>query len=318
MKTAFLHLGFHKTGTTSFQNDCHANTILLSEQNTSYPSLHNFHNPSITSTNHSIALLTAFASDPKKYPKKLGKRIEQGFALKNNYHGDFRLNLETENDLILSGEDIGALDHEDLYSLRSEIHSFGFNIKAIAIVRSPYSFHCSVTQESINNGNHFIDFNKKGIDRRSEYITKLLEVFENQIEFYPFEAAKLHTNGPSGFLAEKIGTKIKHHASPTTHSNQGINNLRTRVKNVLNRKTVPLNLGHNETIRLLNAIEDNQPFLLTNHELEINIKEFELENQKLHKLVGPQFCDTQFPTAANLDFNQISSIIASILQTSQG
>ena len=235
-KTAYLHLGFHKTGTTSFQNECFNSTNILAQQDTIYPSLHNFHDTWCVFQNHSIPLLTAFASSPDQYPIGLGKSIAKSLPLKKDYCDDFIRALEVDKDIIISGEDISALSYKDLRSLRACIQSWGFKIDVIVIVRSPYSFYCSVVQESINNGNHFWDIMEPGIDHRSHYIEKLINVFESQVSFYSFNDAKKHVNGPSGFLAEAMKKKINHVHSSSGAANKGANNLRTRVKNTLNSR----------------------------------------------------------------------------------
>ena len=317
MKTAYLHLGFHKTGTTSFQNECFNSANLLIEQDTVYPLLHNFHDSRCVLQNHSIPVLTAYASNPQQYPKGLGKSISKSFALKKDYRNDFIRALGVNEDIIISGEDISALSNQDLLELRDEIQSYGFKINVIVIVRSPYSFYCSVVQESINNGNRFWDIMKPGIDRRSHYIEKLINVFEGQVSFYSFDDAKKHVHGPSGFLAEAMKKKINHvHSSSGAATNKGANNLRTRVKNALNSKNEYLGCKwkSEEIAQLLNKIDDAQPFLLSEEELAIKARHFEAENRKIEKLLGIQFCDKVMPTAADLNFNAISEIIAAILR----
>ena len=317
-KTAYLHLGFHKTGTTSFQNECFNSTNILAQQDTIYPSLHNFHDTRCVFKNHSIPLLTAFASSPDQYPIGLGKSIAKSFPLKKDYRDNFTRALEVDKDIIISGEDISALSYKDLRSLRAEIQSYGFKIDVIVIVRSPYSFHCSVVQESINNGNQFWNLNKKDkIDRRSHYIEKLINVFEGQISFYPFNDAKQHLNGPSGFLAEAMKKKINHVCSSAGGVNKGTNNLRTRVKNILNsnNKLLDYKWKSEEIAQLLYAIDDAQPFFLSKKELAINAKAFEQENRRIEELIGAQFCDQEMPTVTNLNFDALSQMLVSILMS---
>ena len=60
-----LHVGFHKTGSTSFQQTCAHNAELLKSFGVSYPSFENSVNRAIL--NHSIAIVSAFRRHPERY-----------------------------------------------------------------------------------------------------------------------------------------------------------------------------------------------------------------------------------------------------------
>jgi hypothetical protein len=68
-KELVLHLGLHKTGSTSIQRSCHLNRALLQEHGITYPVIHS--GESGFRSNHSIPMYSLFTSQPHRYTKHI-------------------------------------------------------------------------------------------------------------------------------------------------------------------------------------------------------------------------------------------------------
>ena len=316
-KTLYLHAGFHKTATSSFQLTCFENRHQLARQAILYPDLSNSKNSQDNPSNHSIPILLALATNPDSYPNNLKSQLMSHWEFKKYYLENITKTLETNSNILLSGEDISALNEQDLRTLKKLIASKNFNLKAVAVVRSPYDFACSVTQESINNGLIRIDLNSSSIDKRSHYIKKLMTVFGQDINFFPFSNARDHKLGPNAFLAEKLGIDTHDFRIKMEPSNAGKNNLYTRTQNILNTKEGGLKLLLQSNPSLFSVCDDSQKFMFTKKELSAKEEGITQENNLIRDILGSKFCDTSINTCSEIDTQEVAKIIAKIIETLQ-
>lgn len=146
LNTVYLHIGFHKTGSSAIQKSIHG------------------YDDGITATasfdveNHSIPMFTIFSDSKYTYPIwiKEGCSKQDIIRLSESYELSLRKNLmrtDIEN-LIISGEDISGLDPHEKVKLISYLQNFTKKIKIIAYVRNPLDFAVSNSQEYIKSARY--------------------------------------------------------------------------------------------------------------------------------------------------------------------
>ena len=269
MKQVIIHVGFHKTATTSIQQSCSMNRDKLAERGFYYPKFHldqrlinnNF------SINHSIPFYSLFTSEPEKYhinvrlgldPNKVNKEYEQ------------QLNQILEQKIekiIISGEDICGLSQIELERMKKKISSYGYDIRIIVVIRSPLSSMTSSIQEIVKNGYTIEDIryhqNPNILKTRIETIESVFP----QTDFFPFQDLLQHKNGPVGFFWETIG-----------------------VANFSNLEVFRTNNSiSDQATRLIDFINKEQPFFLDIFKKKLNPLRRNRDTVPIHKLKGDRF-----------------------------
>ena len=151
-RVCHLHVGVHKTGSSSIQNS-------LIE--------HHFVNETkylkIGFANHSIPFYSLFTNEPEKY--HINRKENRSFidCLKFNKSNleliDKVLSSSSDN-MIISGEDISVLPADNLKVLKCLLDSYFDTIKVYIYIRDPHSFISSDFQELIKNGLSGVGFNR--------------------------------------------------------------------------------------------------------------------------------------------------------------
>ncbi|WP_172332628.1 hypothetical protein [Mangrovicoccus sp. HB161399] len=144
MDEVVLHVGTHKTGTTSIQNSL----AKYDDGETVYAQLGH--------QNHSIALYTIFSENRNRYhiwkgygfgPKKIDKLRRNFIALL-----DENISRSDRKRIVVSGEDISVLEDEEKRDLIDFISSRVSKVRVVCYLRSPASFAASAYQQRIKGG----------------------------------------------------------------------------------------------------------------------------------------------------------------------
>ena len=256
-KICFLHLGFHKTATTSIQLTCRNNSKLLKKNGIETPNFFNEKNK--ISANHTRQLRDIFSPSNKKLYNKIKHdqhKPDQSSSLEGTIFEFLRL-LHSTDHIFLSGEGIPLFPKESLKRMVYEIEAQEFEIYPFALVRTPYAYLNSALQQTIKGGKHhpFIglganilqglqhDTKNTKLPSSVPAIRKLLDIFDKSIHFYPFKTATSDPGGPVSFVLKTILKQSNVNKFELATANQSLSNLTTRVKNMLNNELRHIDSG---------------------------------------------------------------------------
>lgn len=298
MKKLFLHLGFHKTATSSFQRTCMNNREVIERKGYHFPYFSCKFKSEID--NHSIPLFSLFSDNPELYHINIKWSVKSAVDLNVTYKNQLDKILSENDNVILSGEDVSILNVKNLSALKLFIESYGFEIVPLCLVRSPYSFHCSVTQEIIKGGQYVpID----GFRSQLFKINNIIEVFGKSIRFIPFSRACKHPLGPVGYLFENIG--IDSACLKIHNINDGLSNTAVRLQNIANEKQ-PRIVAEEinpawKNLSYIGYATKQEKFLLTEEEFGLIYDKFEKENSSMLSTLGEDYLDVEIKFSKILD-----------------
>ena len=204
IEEVIIHIGMHKTGTTSIQQTLHKNYNELLSNGFYFPNNwqpNNMYNLSVfvLEDMYSYAAYREHNmsdSDIRKFQRKTTKMLLN--------------NLKDENikRVIFSAERLEAIKPSEVLLLKKFIQKIFDSKTKITIVmatRSPINIITSATQQRLKGrGVFFSDYNFN--NRYSGSIIKYFKAFENaNFVLYKFEESLKHEYGPVGFFLEKIG-----------------------------------------------------------------------------------------------------------------
>lgn len=216
IKTIYLHVGLHKTGTTTIQEILGKSRNLLKSLGYLYPEVileRNIFN------NHSLPFYSLFKDNPETYFQNqlLGySTIESIKKLNENYADQIRKQIESfEGEvMVISGEDITRIHKEGLKNLKSFLVSLsapGVAIKVIMFLRHPLDYYRSIKLELLKNGTVRQGL-YAGHDRFTQYlqvdktVVNLFEVFgAESVSCVLYEDAARHKSGLIGAFLHEIG-----------------------------------------------------------------------------------------------------------------
>ena len=142
MARCIIHIGMHKTGSTSIQQSL----VKFSDDRFLYGGFGEL-------GNHSLTIYTLFSSNPERHHlhRNAPDRVAayKAAALKNLQRSIATTRGRT---LLLSGEDISALPEGDLKKLRNYMEKRFENLTVIAYVRPPGGFISSSFQQRVQGG----------------------------------------------------------------------------------------------------------------------------------------------------------------------
>lgn len=211
IEEVILHVGLHKTGTTSIQN------TLFEEVNNKLLEKKDYLYPKSLFSNHSVPIYSAFCDYPEKYHINFKKGYNLAEIKGINERNLVRLKTEiTEREqskLIISGEDISLLSIDNLNALKKYVKSITSNdvmIKVIIYVRNPISWSASSIQQYIKGGatyqNSIKSIKNTLKNLFKNRIDKFVQVFgKNYLNVYSFEEAVAHKYGLVGHFLSKLG-----------------------------------------------------------------------------------------------------------------
>lgn len=144
MKQVIVHIGTHKTGTSSIQEAM----ADYDDGRTIYARF----KPS----NHSIAITTIFSDAPHDYHiwRSQGLSREQVDDLRAQYRAvlDAHLADATRDTLIISGEDISILQDSEKRAMCDYFSARGLDLRIVCFTRDPRSLTASAIQQHVKNG----------------------------------------------------------------------------------------------------------------------------------------------------------------------
>ena len=288
-KKIYLHMGFHKTATSSFQETCKQNVELLKNRGIIYPLFNSTHIDIKDIANHSIPIYSMYSEDPKKYHINIRHNVSNVYKLNNDYYSYLYECLNNDLDILLSGEDISIMNEEQLRTLKNILSQRGFLVIPLVVVRSPYEFHCSTIQESVKAGN--IECLTKFYSQ-IEKINNIMKVFPD-VKFIPFKTTNEHKSGPVGYLLEKLG--LNPDEFRIIRENSSLPNIIVRAQLELNKRHPrilqnKLNENWNSIVNKTFATF-KEKFLLTKFEFDELKGEVQKENVFFEDILGEKFKD---------------------------
>ena len=308
-KFFYLHLGFHKTGTTSFQHFCSKNRKELSERGITYPifSAKEYRQDlPFDLENHSIPLYSLFTREPEKYYFNKISQITDVRRINQSYYNQLVSQLSKAENFLVSGEDLATLHPDGLISLCTLAQNEGYTIKPFAFIRPPFALLNSAIQEQIKNGIYWpiiglnrapqsLDIKKVGVRNDISRIKNLIHIFGESIKFIPYERACNHSKGLINYLLSEVLclNSIKNiDFSIEAHKNSSRNNLWTRLQNQVN-KNEPLikNNMYNTNHYKIRQFEDSkaEKFKLTALEFKFIEEQFFAIREELKGLLSADY-----------------------------
>ncbi len=291
MSKLFIHIGLHKTASSSLQRTCHFNRTKLNKQGLFYPLFACPGTDHKEINNHSIPIFSLYTTHPENYSINVRWKIQDVKAINHAYRQQLDEALGCKEDILLSGEDIASLETHELSRLLTDLRKTGRDIDVFASVRSPYEFHCSQVQQQIKDG---VAMNTVGLCPQRHRITKLKKVFGESIQWIPFAKACGHLQGPVGTYLYLCG--IEPTRIMIQNSNEGRSAELMRIQNVLNHHQPCIKDGKINPKHIRIKPFKGSKFLLSKSELSEIKDHLNHENAALEKLLGPDFCDIERPT----------------------
>lgn len=249
IKTVFLHIGVHKTGSTSIQESLGKLRDILISHGYLYPS---FEIDGTMINNHSIPFFSIFTKSPELYHPNVSRGYDSMDKIQI-LHEQYKIQLiqQLENfkgeNLIISGEDISVLDPDSIRDLKEylfQVTNTEVAIKITLFCRNPITYARSHIQEIVKGGQvlevemkNYFSFVKTHYRKR---IGNFLTAFpQDSISVIKYEDAISHQYGLLGAFLNAIGTD-------------------QRLAKDFNRKRLNKSLSY-ESLLIINAINKNIP-----------------------------------------------------------
>jgi hypothetical protein len=157
IENIYLHIGFHKTGTSTIQQSFGESRKYLAQNGFLYPV---FRMKGHEVFNHSIPIVSMFCTEPEKYSINIKNGIttkEAAEKLNQSYDQQFKEQIQNfdGHTLLISGEDISGLSLLELGTLRQYLISITnpeVIIKILIVIRHPISWEKSWLQQMLKSG----------------------------------------------------------------------------------------------------------------------------------------------------------------------
>ncbi len=238
-KEIILHVGVHKTGTTSIQQALYnkENLHILEKNNMEY--IHEF------PPNNGVIFWDLFS--PKnmiyKYNILFGyteEEIQERAAVSEAILRRYLLN---DKKLIISGEAIGTFEKEQLLNAKKYLESSvrgKVKIKIVICLRNPIAIISSLYQQRIKNGIYFESSNEfiEEIKQTYRCVKDMTDIFgaENLI-VYSFEKACSYEDGLVSYFFKEIGLDNIDRANlKETKENESFSAEAAKVSSYINKK----------------------------------------------------------------------------------
>lgn len=169
----YLHIGLHKTGTSSIQATLFNNRKKLLAHGINYLPL---------SENHSITLYPLFIEAPHRYrPNRIAGIDTQEKAAKKNAATEAALRRALEanscGSIVISGEDLSTLPAAGLQQLKDMLTPYAARCRVIVYVRDPYATVTSIVQQRLRRGQTYEQICRRPPRPGYSRISASIEVF---------------------------------------------------------------------------------------------------------------------------------------------
>ncbi len=246
IKNIFLHIGVHKTASTTIQNTLYIERAKLSDTGILYPAFIAGDN---LISNHSIPIYSLFCREPEKYHINIKFGITSSEAIQQLHHKYYQ-QIESQiadftgETFIISGEDISRFEIDELRNLKvwlTKITHPKVNIRVVIMCRHPVSrFRSSLSAKVYNSLLPAEKIIERKLQRTHLYrnlLTVLSEVFEREhITVLKYEDSISHTFGPAGALLALIDKYLPDKIKPVLlHENPATNYETFVLLNAINR-----------------------------------------------------------------------------------
>ena len=328
MKTCFLHLGLHKTASSSFQQTCASNRKMLDKQGLFYPLFACEHSrpKRLKINNHSVPLRCLYDQNPKNYHINKRWKINRLDDAIRDYDAQLTEALSRDASIILSGEGLSLLSGKALSQLVERIRARGFEIRPLALVRSPLDYAHSIAQQLIRGGQHLElvgcgpllvpqPMKRLTIPDGQRELAMLRSVFGEDLQLVPFRRACAHSHGPVGYLLEQFCGVSNLELIKFQNSQESKSNGWVRVQNLINRRwpifdpQKQLNPDH---FRLQDDLASTGKFRLTRTEVDLLKDQLAQSNQAMVDLLSEEFVLADDSVSDELTVAEVSQIITDL------
>lgn len=308
-RKCFLHLGLHKTASSSAQATFRASRKALRKHNIEYPIFKCYQADKKIKrvANHSIPIFSLYSGDPHSYHVNIRWKLDDIAYANSHYLNQLETLSTLGRDILLSGEAISVLPISGLQNLSSLLADLGFEVVPFAVVRPPYSYACSAIQQQIKGGrfikileecedSHPTNLTNFTIPTRSSILEILLKHYGSVLRLISFTEATTHPNGPVGYIVENL--KI---CSPKDLSyirvNDSSGNKWVRAKNLSNkyyRREMQTMAANAQGLRSNTRYTNDNKFLLTKSEFGLVEDQLVQEARRLSDLAGRLFTEETY------------------------
>jgi hypothetical protein len=258
IKEVIIHIGIHKTASSSIQETLMDNHELLLK--------HGYLYPKSLPSNHSGILANLLKSEPKKYQQNIISNRSEDEIKKRNHRifETFTQEIVTSDaeKLIISAEYLSIAEICEIKRFKDIISLFTEkNVKCnvICFVRDVVKWNTSSLQQRIRSGTKDISEDPAEIakDLFRSRLQKFISLFgKEHMKVYKFEEAVQHSLGPVGFFMEKIGVENIVHLENNIFANPSLKHEAVKLLEFINKHEKPYdfenllynkNRQHNDT-----------------------------------------------------------------------
>ena len=253
--------------------------------------------------NHSVPLRCLYDQNPKNYHINKRWKINRLDDAIRDYDAQLTEALSRDASIILSGEGLSLLSGKALSQLVERIRARGFEIRPLALVRSPLDYAHSIAQQLIRGGQHLElvgcgpllvpqPMKRLTIPDGQRELAMLRSVFGEDLQLVPFRRACAHSHGPVGYLLEQFCGVSNLELIKFQNSQESKSNGWVRVQNLINRRwpifdqRKQLNSDH---FRLQDDLASTGKFRLTRTEVDLLKDQLAQSNQAMVDLLSEEF-----------------------------
>lgn len=198
-----LHVGMHKTGTTSIQRTFKG----YDDGHIAYADLGI---PGNMTPNHGPAIETIFRTDFENIPhhRRHGRRRPEIARFRDAFRQRLEAELLRDRDtMIISGEAIPRLRKAELASLRDLLSAHADKVTVLVYVREPQGFCASMFQQICRSG-MFLEAGHLALPRYRRKFAKFIRLFgRKNVVFVLYDRASLIAGSSIDDFASRVGIK---------------------------------------------------------------------------------------------------------------